>query len=223
MPGASCRELWRAEGRALSAAACAEAAAGGRAGIDPRRGPPLSGTVAESPWRGGCPAPPAALGLGPPGASFVSPRAEGVKSLCDRVVVVAVAFPLPAPPSSGQAPLQRPPFLLVPAAGEVRLGATGVSQRRRRSPAPEPAGLAAAAGGQRTEAVPVAGGAAGRRERGGKREKERGETGGKSRCTPEGAGLRRTGVSRLLCLWWLVPPPGFRGSLILGVFIKTWH
>lgn len=43
-----------AEGRALSAAACAEAAAGGRLGSAPRRGPPLSGAVAaaaEPPWR----------------------------------------------------------------------------------------------------------------------------------------------------------------------------
>lgn len=39
---------------------------------------------------------------------------------CDRVVVEA--FPLPTPPSTGQAPLQRPPFLVILAAGEVRLG-----------------------------------------------------------------------------------------------------
>lgn len=80
--------------------------------------------IAEHPcgalWRRGCSAPPAWLALEPPGASFVSPWAERGKSPCSRVFLVA--FPLPAPPSSGQAPLQRPPFLRVPAARVVRLG-----------------------------------------------------------------------------------------------------
>lgn len=80
---------------------------GGRGG----GGAPLAVNLSRS---AGCAA------LGPPGASFVSPWAQGGKSPCDRVVVVA--FPLPAPPSSGQAPLQRPPFLLVRAAREVRPG-----------------------------------------------------------------------------------------------------
>lgn len=55
----------------------------------------------------------------------VSLGGEGGRSLCGRVV--EVPFPLPAPPSSGQAPLQRPPFLLVAAAGEVRRGEAGAA------------------------------------------------------------------------------------------------
>lgn len=98
--------------------------AGGRGGPIGER--PASRPAARGVGRGGVPLaarlPRTAgcAGRGPPGASFVSPRAERGKSPCDRVVVAA--FPLPAPPSSGKAPLQRPPFLLVPAAGELRPG-----------------------------------------------------------------------------------------------------
>lgn len=124
--------------------------------------------IAEQPrgalWRRGCSAPPASLGLGPPGASFVSPWAERGKSPCNRVVLVA--FPLPAPPSSGQAPLQQPPFLRVPAARVVRLGLGKLCNAVAPPPGSQP-GSPPPAGGQRRPCRQRAQGRGGREGDGG--------------------------------------------------------